>query len=144
MDEFRLVAMTRQCGLRGGSCNCPQPFGYMLPHCKAHRELEGHKALLQVEERRLQEQIHDVDSAIERLKTPPATVRPDFKLPDAPVCACGLTMKPTSYNDGGEVHLHWSCDCGETKDQPEIDWPFQDGSKVWQDDLGRAGFVLHY
>lgn len=76
-----------------------------------------------------------------------ATVREDWKMPEAPAESCphcGREIIPVVYIDSGEGGCFFSCECGEDSDlrERQIDWPFGYDEKAYPADFEQLGFVI--
>mgnify|MGYP001575745007 CR=1 FL=1 len=80
----------------------------------------------------------------------PATIRPDWKMPESPVgkiCPeCGEKIEPIAHNTGDGWFLGWQCEGGicatDKLEDGMIDvWPFVEETANWRD-LQDAGFTI--
>lgn len=105
------------------------------------RELEkaiGTATLLKFEAER---HLREIERELRFLESKPATLRPDWKMPEAPLCGCGERLRPVAVVDCGELWLEWGCDCGEAYCDPPLEWPWVE-EYVWTIDAAAAGFRI--
>lgn len=55
-------------------------------------------------------------------KSPPATLDPSFKMPQAE--CCGRPMTCEAHNDCGEIFVYLVCDACEKEGSQFVPWPF--------------------
>lgn len=99
----------------------------------------GLAAMMKVEAER---ELRDINRELAFLRSKPPTLRDGWKLPPRPTCShCGDAMHPHAEFDCGDVWLGWSCECGETSEEPEIEWPWVE-LRVYPIDAAAAGFTI--
>lgn len=96
----------------------------------------GAATLLKIETERL---LLDIERELRFLESRSPTIEVGWELPKAPSCNCGHVMHPVAVFDCGELWLEWGCECGETRADPAIDWPWVE-EFVWPIDAAAAGF----
>lgn len=120
---MRLEQLAKACRRRGGECPCP-----IESQCKA-LEVCGQEMMAAAAERRSAEaRIRKLEQIQQRLESPLATLREDFKFRE------GLT--PVMVMDDGEACFGYEDADGEWIDSDE--WPFNE-SYVFSDDCERNG-----
>lgn len=123
----RLKAVAAHCRRRGGGCECPSDG----VSCKAISLAQGVADRLRDEARRIESQSSELESVINRLNCPIATLRDGFKFRDGftPVMVCDSDGWLFGYEDAS----------GEWTELE--DWPFNEGA-VWEDDCKRFGIKI--
>lgn len=120
----RIKALEKRCANRGGDCPC-------VYNCQALGALDVEISRVKAKQKELADELDILEQSRKRLKSPMATLKPDFKFES--------NLTPVIHFDGDEAMFGYEDSDGEWIEQ-DI-WPFEQ-EVVWADDCERLGFKV--